>query len=150
LSDFQGIVYSSCRIIRDRYNLGDLKVDVLFRFDHNDKFYFFRFRTEAVSANHLETKVYEEGDYLTNVFKAKYGKPSKCYKHPKILGIKQGKVAPLCLWEHSDLKIYTGITKSDKEYFAVGNVISKSMEEKYVKSKKQKESKGAAKGAKSF
>ena len=132
------------------YNLGEIKVDVYFWFDHNDKFYSFNFTTKEATANYIETKVHEPGEYLTNVFKVKFGKPSKCYSPPNILGVEQGSVTYLCKWEHRDLEIFTGITANNMNYYATGNVISKNMEKKYIEYKKQKKSKGAVKGSESY
>ncbi|MDA3916386.1 MAG: hypothetical protein PF690_05380 [Deltaproteobacteria bacterium] len=137
-------------LIGNKYNLGDINVDVYFYFDHNDKFYSFQLSTEKVSANYLETKVYKDGKYITEIFKTKYGKSSKCYSNPNILKIRQGYISYLCKWEHNDLRIYTGISENNMKYYAVGMVTFKPMEEQYEKYKKQKELKGTAKGAAAF
>jgi hypothetical protein len=138
------------RLHNDKYNLGDLKVSVNFAFDHNDRFFSFGFESERVTANYLKTKVYENVDYLTKVFKAKYGNPSECYPYPNLLNIRQGKVAPYCFWEHPKLEIFTGIIEEEMKYLAIGSVTSKSMAEQYAKHEKKKVLEGAAKGAESF
>ena len=137
-------------LINNIYNLGEIKVDVYFWFDHNGKFYSFNFSTKEVTANYIETKVHEDGGHLNNVFKAKFGEPSKCYSPPSVLGIEQGRVTYLCKWEHRDLEIFTGITVNDMNYYATGSVISKNMEKQYIEYKKRKKSKGAVKGDESF
>ena len=137
-------------LINNQYNLGEIKVDVYFWFDHNDKFYSFDFSTKEASANYLESKVHVDGEYLSNVFKVRFGEPSKCYSPPNILIIKHGSATYLCKWKHRDLEIFTGITENNSKYYATGNVISKNMEKQYIEFKEQEKSKGAVKGAESF
>lgn len=131
----------------NHFDLGDDKIEIqaIFNFDHNKKFYSFRFETEKKTAD-LFSIVYKEGEYLTDVFKNKYGEPSKCYK-PNILTIHR---EPLCEWNHKDLDILTGIFSYEARFFAAGSVVSKQLEKEYNSYKKQQENKNAIDGAKKF
>ncbi|MEW5897545.1 MAG: hypothetical protein AB1668_07665 [Nanoarchaeota archaeon] len=151
-----GLVHSSENDTTDTYflyiedyDLGGKEVKVTFYFDHNKEFYSFTFSTSKKNALRLESEVYIDGQYLTDVFTNKYGKPSRCYK-PNILSISMGYVSYLCVWNHKSLEIYTGLTEYESEYYAVAIITSKKMEKAYVQRKEQKLKKDATEGAKKF
>lgn len=135
----------------NHFDLGDDRIEIQasFRFDHNKKFYTFDFSTEMKTADRFITDVYKEGEYLTEVFKNKYGKPSKCYT-PSISTVGSRQIAPLCEWEHKDLRIVIYYVSIKAKYWATAYVTSKKMENEYNSYKKQQKNEGAKDGAKKF
>ncbi len=118
------------------FKLGSLTVAVVFLFNHNYKFYAFYFETMQLDAGHFNTIVQVSGRVLTDVFKAKYGTPKKCFE-PTFIDLKTGSTSYLCTWNQNDLEIYTGFSKealigqwaetTGFQYAAVGYVSLKSM-----------------------
>jgi hypothetical protein len=132
----------------NHFKLGNRELKVVFWFDHNKKFYSFYFKTGHYTADFF-SQAYIEGEYLTDVFTNKYGKPSKCYK-PTFIDVRSDKIAFLCKWNHKDLEIFTGISSEDATFYATAYVASKKLEKEYNSYKKQQENKSAIDGAKKF
>lgn len=135
----------------DNFNLGNKYVIVMFYFDHNKKFYGFDFKTDGKTADYLNS-AYTDGEYLTDIFKNKYGVPSQCYTPSKlkILTIEAGRILFLCKWQHKDLEIYTGFTTESFKTYATASVTSKKLQNEYNSYKKQQENKSIKDGAKKF
>lgn len=112
----------------NHFDLGDNQIEVraTFEFDHNEKFYSFYFS----GSNYT---------YLENIFKNKYGEPSKCY----------GISIHVCEWNHKDLDISTGLVTGFPEG-ATARVASKKLKKEYNSYKKQQENKSTNDGAKKF
>lgn len=131
------------------FSIGDEKVEVTFFFDNNRKFYAFEIQPGKYSADKLETRVREDGNFLTNLFKNKYGRPTQCF-NPGFFSIKNGYTAYLCKWSNKDLNIYTGLGTYESEYYAEGRVASKIMETAYEKVKQAQKKTSEIKGVKDF
>lgn len=93
--------------------------------------------------------MYDEGKYLTEVFKKKYENPNKCFK-PSFLAVRSGHIAYLCKWSNKNLNIYTGLSTYKSEYYAMGAVESKKMEKAFEKYQKEKKSKSIESTTKKF
>lgn len=135
----------------NHFDLGnnEIEIQATFDFDHNKRFYGFHFTTKERTADRFSSEVYKEGEYLTDVFKNKYGEPSKCYK-PNILTVQREIIPYLCEWNHKDLEIFTGFSFYEARFFAIGYVTLKKLKEEYNSHKKQQENKSAIDGAKKF
>lgn len=131
------------------FSLGTLTVDITFSFDHEGRFYSFTFFAGSMTAQYLKTDVMENGNYLKEVFKKKYGKPSQCFS-PSILNINEGYTSYLCIWKNKKLDIYTGVSEHELKYYALATVEDKSMKKKLENFNKNKAHEGATSGAEKF
>jgi len=143
ISEYNGLV------LIDEFSLGEISVGVIFHFDHKNRLYSLSFDTQRLTANKLDSIVQNEADYLTKVFRNKYGRPSHCYK-PAFYNINDGYVSYMCRWQNKNLEIYTGLTVNDALYFARGIVTSRQLENAFDSYKKETERKKVEEGAKSF
>lgn len=131
------------------FDLGGKGILVTFDFDHKQRFYRFRFQTDHYSANYFDTTVQTDVAYIDDVFKNKYGKPTKC-SNVKFLFVRQGYITYKCQWTKPNMEIYTGITSYDAEYFTVAVVADKNLQQEYDQHLKSQDAKGAAAGSKQF
>ncbi len=135
-------------IVINYLKLGNKEFDALLSFDKEMKFKSFSFTGQKKNANYLETQVYEDLDYLTDVFKNKYGNPVACRK-PNILEI-SSRNGMACAWKHKDLFITTGISVYEFQYYATATVGFNQLIDKDIDNNKSEKTKGAADGAKAF
>lgn len=131
------------------FSLGEISVRVYFNFNHKGKLYKLSFDTGYQSANKIDSVVRSEADFLTNVFRNKYGNPVKCQK-PAFYDIKDGYITFLCEWQNPNLNVYTGLGVNDSQYYASGVVASKPLMGAYETYKKEEKKKKAAEGAVKF
>jgi hypothetical protein len=133
------------------FRLGSRTVDLSFSFSRDGKFHEFHFATTKRFAAELDPLVYDEGRYITEVFRHKYGGPEECFE-PDILSIiaRPGHTAFLCRWPHGDLNVHTGFRTLDFRFYAVGSVGSRALAEEILKKKSEQEKTGAEKAAESF
>lgn len=130
------------------FKLGNRNFDVFLHFDPDKKFSTFSFRGKKKPANYLESEVYGDLNYLTEVFKNKYGNPTSS-EAPNIIKIgTRGQV--ICTWDHNVLFIVTGINVYEFEYYANGMIGYRPLEEKKMSRDKEEKKKGAVEGSKAF
>ncbi len=133
----------------NNFDLGGKGILVTFDFDNKQRFYTFSFQTSRYSANYFDTTIQTDVAYLDDVFRNKYGKPTKC-SNVKFLFVRQGYITYKCQWTKPNAEIYTGITSYDSEYFTVAVVTDKKLQKEYEQYLKSLDAKGAAAGAKKF
>lgn len=138
------------RIIAYRmFDLGGKQVRAAFLFDHNYKFYMFMFQTMPKTADLIETDVYNDVQFLTEVFTNKYGKPTLC-EEPRKPRILMNSTLSLCHWERKNVEISTGAYTEGFTFGAFGTVYSKKLSQEYESYEKQQKNKSAKEGAKKF
>jgi len=134
----------------DDFPLGDHKATVLLFFDTDENFYSFLFAMDRYPANKIKTKVFEQAEFLTDIFSQKYGAATQCFDQPSFFEIKEGHTRFRCKWEKDDFEAYTGYSTSDNYYNALGVVSLKSLKLKQEAEKEQEKIKATKEGAKSF
>jgi hypothetical protein len=127
------------------YMLGDMATQITLLFDHEDSFYGYYLKSPEDTADYFFSTV-NYAKYITEVFKNKFGKPSKTYK-PNLLYASQG--ATYSEWSNKQLDISTGFNSSEFKYYATGYVGSKKMfkaMKKFQQTAEQSSAKQAAGG----
>ena len=115
-------------------------------FGTNEVFYGYAFNAPRYSAGSLKTHVHQDGLFITEVFKNRFGPPTECWDLPTVLQFKQGFDTYYCEWGHPELEVYTGFTEYELEYYAIGYVASRAMK-KALKAQEAEESASSAKEA---
>lgn len=133
------------------FKIGDEVFLATLFFDHNDKFYSYEISSSSEPATLFDSVVYDQGNFLTEIFKNKYGKPRKCFK-PKFLNVKSGSISILCEWGKKDAEIFTGFSFNASSfcYYATARVTDKKMDKEFTEYKKGIRKKKALEGAKEF
>ncbi len=118
-----------------QFDLGPLKVDVVFGFNHEKRFSGFSMLT-AMKEQYLEEQVMNDHQVLKSIFSNKYGTKPSCKDSIVIYDGVQ------CAWRDKLLTIATGFKTGNWKYGAYGLVESKKMaQEEEAYRKKQAERK---------
>jgi len=133
------------------YSIGGKEYLIEFFFDHKDRFYCFEIIWPwPETADYLDSVVKKDVEFLTDIFKNKYGNPTSCKGFPSILQIKSGAIASVCKWETAEITAFTGVMEEEYKYYAVGRVLDNKLFDEYWDHKHKKQSEKAVKGAKDF
>ena len=133
------------------YNIGGKEYLIEFFFDHKDRFYCF----EVIwpwpeTADYLDSIIKKDVEFLTDVFRNKYGNPASCKPFPSILEISSGTISTFCKWETKEVTAFTGVREEEHKFYAVGRVLDDMFFNEYWDHKNKKQSEKAVEGAKDF
>ena len=105
------------------YKLGDLPVEVIFRFNRQGKFFSYDMRTGAIELERFP-KVIEAIRYMSEQLSQRFGEPIKknFYRLEEIQG---KKAASYWIWENPELDVVTFIKPRDARFYAQGSVTDK-------------------------
>jgi hypothetical protein len=133
------------------YEIGGKKYLIEFFFDHRDRFYYFDITwPHAMTANYLNSVMKEDLDFLTDIFRKKYGNPSHCNSFPSVLEIKLDRISTYCEWETEEGKALTGINETEEGFFTIARVLDKKLFTEYTEIEDAKQSDKATQGAMDF
>lgn len=104
------------------YDFGGERFDIYLIFNDEKEFCEFQIVSSEYSADDLDPYVYEKLKFIEDVFRRKYGLPTKVNPRPTILGIKPNYNAFTARWNKKDTDTYTAITVEDSKYIAKGVV----------------------------
>jgi hypothetical protein len=158
----QGIIFQSDdfgkKLSRDTRNIicvtpiGSVKMVVMLYFDDQMKFFMFDMRYGgATDVNGLDNVVKSQVEYLLELFKSKYGKPTKCFSYPNVAELEALSITPVCIWSNKKITAKVGVYETDEATFdGKASVTDNKLIEDYIKRKKIKNKKGAKSGVKDF
>ncbi|HSQ40704.1 MAG TPA: hypothetical protein VLM37_00330 [Fibrobacteraceae bacterium] len=107
------------------YKLGDLPVEVIFRFNHQGRFFSYEMRTGAVEKDRFD-KVIEAVRYMSEQLSTRFGQPIKKNFY-RIEEIEGKKAAPYWLWDDHDVDVATYIKPKDARFYCQGTVTQKQL-----------------------
>ncbi|NLB63274.1 MAG: hypothetical protein GX801_04115 [Fibrobacter sp.] len=111
------------QIILPKYSLGDLPVEIVFRFNRNNKFFSYEIRTGKVERDRY-SKVLEAVVYMTEQFEGVYGRDNKNF-NPQFKELQEKRYVQYSLWNHNQYDVLTLIRTVDARYFIQGIVTNK-------------------------
>jgi len=122
-----------------------------FFFDHKDRFYSFEIIWPwPETADYLHSIVKKDLNFITEIFRNKYGSPEYCKDFPSVLEIKSGMTSTFCEWQTNEITSLTGVKEEEYKYYAIGKVIDNMFLDEYLDYLNNQQSEKAAKGAKDF
>jgi hypothetical protein len=107
-------------IIKD-YDLGVYRPDVYFDLDIHNKLYSYRFVIHNKS-NTDQDEIMSQLNYITNVFREKYGKPNGCNNMNNLS--KQLEAKNYCWWSFGDTSISSTIRNDKDAIITLGSIVS--------------------------
>lgn len=107
------------------YKLGELPVEVVFRFNHAGHFFSYELRTGAVERDRFP-KVVEAVRYLSEQLAVKFGNPQRknFYRLEEIQG---KRAAQYWVWDDAQIDVVTFIKARDTRYFTQATVTHKDL-----------------------
>ena len=107
------------------YNLGDLPIEVIFRFNRVGHFFSYEMRTGAVERERFP-KVVEAVRYMSEQLALRFGAPTKKNFY-RIEEIEGKRAAEYWVWDDSDIDVATFIKIRDARFFSQATVIQKTL-----------------------
>ena len=98
----------------------------------------------------MDSVVKKDVEFLTDVFKNKYGNPTSCNNFPSILEIRSDTISTFCKWKIGKVTALTGVREEEYQFYALGRVFDNIFFDEYWDHEKRKKSEKAVKGAKDF
>jgi len=141
------------RIINCYCPIGGVKMAVKLFFDDQMKFYKFEMRDGkgATDVHGLDSTVKSQVDFLLELFKAKYGEPTKCFSYPNVLKLEAWAITPVCIWLNLNIQAQVGVYETDVATFiGKASVADIKLLKSFTERKKRKVKDGAKSGAKDF
>lgn len=132
------------------FKAGGRNYILILRFDHNDKFYSYSVTRALWYPADKFSSLYEEGDFLVEMFKNKYGQSVYCFEKPSVLDIRSGQQYVFCLWEDVNSFISVVFQEEEFTYTVKAIVTDKMMKKEFDEYSKNAHKRDAAKGAKRF
>ena len=133
------------------YSIGGKRYDVEFFFDHKHRFYSFWIKSaSSETADYLDSTIAEEVNFLTEIFKTKYGNPKICKDFPSIIKMGNDPFYWVCAWDTDSLLAFTGVHQTRNRYRAQAEVFDKKLFLQHHDCYKKSQAEKAIKGAKDF
>jgi len=113
------------QVIVPIYNLGDLPVEVIFRFNRVGHFFSYEMRTGAIERERFP-KVIEAVRYMSEQLSLRFGVPTKknFYRIEEIDG---KKAAEYWVWDDPEVDVATFIRPRDARFFSQATVTQKAL-----------------------
>lgn len=113
------------QVVIPMYNLGDLPVEVAFRFNRQDKFFSYEIRTGKLEKIRFN-KVLEAADYMTEQLEQLYGVRNRKFE-PEMQELQDNRYAHYCLWENNNYDVLSLLRAVDARYFTQGIITHKAL-----------------------